>query len=181
MQVLVPSPASVSPISGNNRHLAGVPSLRLNLFLSPTRPSPFYRSTSTTQHYIPAQILVPAIPLLTFLQDEVAFSRTHTWALLGSRKEHWLLIATSTRDAGAARRAVSGAFFLQTEYPIGTVQWTSTAWGNYIQQPPSFCLMQQPPCCSEAFLNDASPWMLCHRRTHREKGRSVKNSRRLEK
>lgn len=29
----------------------------------------------------------------------------------------------------------------------------------------SVCLMQQPPRCSETFLNDTSPWLLCHKRT----------------
>lgn len=47
----------------------------------------------------------------------------------------------------------------------------------------SACLMQQPPRCSETFLNDTSPGCYATKglEFHREKGRSVKNSRRVEK
>lgn len=57
--------------------------------------------------------------LSSFLVGWSSFQQTHTWALLASREEHWLLVTSSMRGAGAARRAVSGAFFLQTAHPQG--------------------------------------------------------------
>lgn len=177
IQIVVASSCSIPCfplfISGNNRHpeeTAGVPSLRLSLFVSPTRSSPFYKGTSTTQHYIPLQILIPANPLLIF------FSKTRIWALTGSRKEHWLHIASSRRGEGAA---VTGRRVLQEE------QWLMPFFCRVhihrdramhkhclreLHPTASPCLMQKPLHCSETFLNGASPWMLCHKRTRVSQG-----------